>query len=113
MEGVPPVADRGIGHDGNADNPRSVVVASDHYYIAYFNATDVGVVDATAYKIFADRREIVIMNAMGRKVQIFDMLGRTLKTVIPSSDAYRIYMPHTSAYVVRVDNERGVKVVTY
>ena len=100
-------------NDGNTDNPRTIIVEQDSTFIATFQVED-GIDDVTLPNIviysYAD--QVVVLNAEGRSVEIFDMSGRMVvreSAVSQSECRYTIFAP--GIYLVKV-GENVVKKVT-
>ena len=100
-------------NDGNTENPRNITVEQDSTFTAFFQVID-GINEANLpnVNVFSHENVIVVVNAEGYSVEIFDMSGRLIvsESRISSSESnYTIYAP--GIYLVKV-GENMVKKVT-
>jgi hypothetical protein len=77
-------------HDGDTNNPRYVVAASDATYIAYFsqNAAIEDVI-TNSMAIYIENRRIVV-NGQTEQIKVFDMIGREVKNESLSTGVYMV-----------------------
>ena len=99
-------------NDGNTENPRAVIVEQDSMFIASFQIHD-GINDLhmTAIDIYSYENQIVVTNAEGFSVEIFDMSGRLVggeSRVTKTVSQYTIYAP--GVYLVKVGDHMAKKV---
>lgn len=90
-------------HDGNTDNPRSVVATSDITYIAYFTTSNEGIEDVSDQNIkvvVRDGRICADGNDFG-SIRVFDISGReVVNNNLPSG-----------VYLVKIGNHFTTKVL--
>ena len=91
-------------NDGNTDNPRTIIVEQDSTFIANFQLSD-GINDLTMpdINIYSYEDQIVIVNAEGFSVEVFDMSGRLVVSesrIAQSECRYTISAP--GIYLVKV-----------
>ena len=100
-------------NDGNTENPRNITVEQDSTFTAYFHIVDgINDVNMPAINIYSNDNHIVITNAEGFPVQIFDMSGRLIVRESRISDSSREYTILSSGiYLVKV-GDNVVKKVT-
>ena len=100
-------------NDSVTDNPRTVLVEQDSTFIAYFQIIDgINENDLSNVTIYSYADQVVVLNAEGQSVEIFDMSGRMVvreSTVSQSECRYTILAP--GIYLVKV-GENVVKKVT-
>ena len=99
-------------NDGNTDNPRTIVVEQDSTFTAFFQVIDgINEVDLPNVNVYSYENVIVVTNAEGYFVEIFDMSGRLIagEKVSQSVRQYNILAP--GIYLVKV-GEAMVKKVT-
>ncbi len=100
-------------NDGNTDNPRTITVEQDSTFTAYFQLIDgINDPDMPAISIYSSDNHIVVTNAEGFPVQIFDMSGRLIvreSRITESVREYTILAP--GVYLVKV-GDNVVKKVT-
>gem|GEM_PF-1686072 len=97
--------------DGNTQNPRPVTLTEDKTFIATFGTVGIAVPEFHPYDVYAVRNEIVVKNATGSRVRIFDARGRLLSSENSVPDEYRFPVVATGTYLVQVDNDSARKVV--
>ena len=100
-------------NDGNTENPRAIIVEQDSMFIASFQVSD-GINDVTlpSIIIYSYADQIVVGNAEGYSVEIFDMSGRKVageSSITQSERRFTIYAP--GIYLVKV-GDSVVKKVT-
>ncbi|MBP5400537.1 MAG: T9SS type A sorting domain-containing protein, partial [Bacteroidales bacterium] len=100
-------------NDGNTENPRAIIVEQDSTFIATFQVDDgINESDLSNVTIYSYADQVVVLNAEGQSVEIFDMSGRMVvreSTVSQSECRYTIFAP--GIYLVKV-GENVVKKVT-
>lgn len=100
--------------DGNSDNPRYVTLTSDTTLVAIFDAAgteSVTDVDMIHHIVTTEGSKIIVDNASGMRIRIFDSMGRCLSTST-TSDRMRVFrMPTAGLYLVQVADYPAQKVV--
>ena len=99
--------------DGITDNPRFVTVCSDTVFIAQFAAGDaIAGHEAEQLCIYAGQREIIVKNAEGQPLQLFDLTGRLLGSIEAIAHAEQhLPVQAPGVYIVRIGNDRMQKIV--
>ena len=103
-------------NDGNAENPRTVTVEQDSTFVAYFEMVDgIHEIDGNSISIYSYNNQIVVVNAEGLSIEIFDMSGRLIVSesrITTSECNYTLYAP--GIYLVRVGESlvKKVKIIT-
>ena len=97
--------------DGNTQNPRSVTLTEDKTFIATFGTVGIASPELRTYDVYAVRNEIVVKNAEGSRVRIFDAKGSLLSSEQSVPEEYRFHVVATGTYFVQVDNDSACKVV--
>ena len=99
-------------NDGNTDNPRIITVERDSTFIASFQVSDgINDVDLPGVIIYSYDNQVVVSNAEGFSVEIFDVSGRLVvseSTVSQSERRYTLYAP--GIYLVKVGDSVVKKV---
>ena len=90
--------------DGLADNPRTLVVTGDATYVDTFQTVE-AIADAEGEVRVAPTRggRISISGAEGRRVEVYDIAGRTICSVRRASALCQLAMPETGLYLVAVE----------
>jgi hypothetical protein len=101
--------------DGNTDNPRTITVVQDSTFTAIFQILD-GINDANLSNVtvYSYENNVVVTNAEGFSVEIFDMSGRLVVSERSISQSVRKYTLETDGiYLVKVGNSvfKKVKIV--
>ena len=100
--------------DGNTDNPRRVTLMSDTTFVATFDASGTeGItdVDIIRYTVTTEESKIIVNDAPGMRIRIFDSLGRCLSTST-TADRVRVFrMPTAGLYMVQVADHPAQKVI--
>ena len=99
-------------NDGNTDNPRFITVEQDSTFTAIFQIQD-GINDANMsnVNIYSYENQIIIANAEGFSVDIFDISGRLIVSESSISQSIRKYTIATDGiYLVKVGNSVFKKV---
>ena len=98
--------------DGNTNNPRYITVEQDSLFTAIFQLAD-AINDAimSNVTVYSYANQIVVVNAEGFSVEIFDMSGRLLVSEQNISQSVRKYTIATNGiYLVKVGNSVFKKV---
>ena len=98
--------------DGNTENPRFITVEQDSTFTAIFQIQD-GINDANLsnVNVYSYENQIVIANAEGFSVEIFDISGRLIVSESSISQSVRKYTIATDGiYLVKVGNNVFKKV---
>ena len=93
-------------NDGNTDNPRTVTVTGEATYTAHFQPT-VGIEDITnpITSIYSYANYIVVENAEGVSVEIYDMTGKLIVNEACNNSKRCVFTVNSSGvYVVRTGN---------
>lgn len=100
-------------NDGSTENPRTVTLNEDLTFMASFEANPTGINDAETadYTIGTRDGSIVITNAPGQQIRIFDNLGRCLITDQGASTTRIFPVPTTGTYMIQVGTIPARKVV--
>ncbi|MBQ0161289.1 MAG: C10 family peptidase [Bacteroidales bacterium] len=104
--------------DNTTDNPYNIWVVENTRKYAYFvedndNPAGISTIDDDNNTItYIQQRNLHIVNADGRQVQVFDMMGRTIFSS-NHYDSTPILMPASGVYVVAIDQQYASKVVAY
>ncbi len=101
-------------HDDNTDNPRSVTLTQDTIFIAFFHST-LGIANADqpgGYVITSHHLRLTVQGASQQPIHIFDIMGRHIAS-LPSQhpDNATFDLPSSGVYLVRVGNEKPVKIL--
>ena len=99
-------------NDGNTDNPRNITVEQDSTFIAYFQVVDaINEADIPNITIYGYDNQIVVVNAEGLTVEIFDMSGRlVVRESRISQDERRYTIVAPGVYLVKVGESMAKKV---
>ena len=97
--------------DGNTDNPRMVTITEDATYTAEFVST-IGISEVTTFpfEVYAHNNTLVIKQAEGQPVTVFDMMGRIIFQTTATEES-TFNLPTAGVYVVRVGESFVRKVV--
>lgn len=99
-------------NDGNTENPRYITVEQDSTFTAIFQIQD-GINDANMsnVNVYSYENQVVVANAEGFSVEIFDMSGRLVISENNVSQSVRKYIIATDGiYLVKVGNSVFKKV---
>ncbi len=99
--------------DGSTDNPLSFVVTRDTTFTAFFDVADgIGGNFVDGVQIYTANKSIVIGNAEGKGVSIYDSTGQLLinETSI-TTNKHMLYIGRQGIYFVRVGNGKAQKVL--
>ncbi|MBR1849787.1 MAG: leucine-rich repeat domain-containing protein [Bacteroidales bacterium] len=102
-------------NDNDTNAERTVVVTSDTTFTAYFEVNDttagIGLVDLASAVIYAESGRVVVENAEGNVVTLYDAAGRILAIKQSNSQAIALDVPATGAYLVKVGNAPARRIV--
>jgi hypothetical protein len=90
-------------HDGNTENPRSVIATSDITYIAYFATSNEGIDDSPEHnvRVFARNGKICAEGMADDTIIVFDISGRqVVNNNLPSG-----------VYLVKISNRYSTKIL--
>ena len=102
--------------DGIKESERMVSVYSDTTFIAIFEADEDGIAghEAEQLCIYAGQMEIIVKNAEGQPLQLFDLTGRLLCSIEAIAHAEQhLPVQAPGVYIVRIGNDRMQKIVIY
>ena len=101
--------------DGIKESWRTVPVHSDTTFIAYFEAGNaIAGHEAEQLCIYAGQMEIIVKNAEGQPLQLFDLTGRLLCSIEAIAHAEQhLPVQAPGVYIVRIGNDRMRKIVIY
>ena len=100
-------------NDGDTANPHTVNVTVDSIVIAYFRYVGGIGIDPTAVDasvITAENRTILISNAEGMAVRVYDIAGRLCHYVRQASRQQRITVDYPGVYLVQTDSYPAHKI---
>ena len=97
-------------HDGNTDNPRQVTLTGDMSFTASFGTVGTDAVMPYNFHVYAVHDVIVVENADGNRVRIFDAVGRQMTTQSSVTDTYRYQVPASGVYLIQVGEHPARKV---
>lgn len=105
-----------FGHwsDGNTDNPRYLELTGDTALLAYFvpaGSEEVNETKAKDIVVGVQDGQIVVENAAGKSILIFDSVGRPLTTESGSAEVQVFPMPAAGVYYVQVGDNPAQRVV--
>lgn len=91
--------------DGNTENPRHILVTEDLRLTATFDAGEARVTDITLspISIHTEGHIIVVENATGSMIRVFDTLGRLLGSATHVSAIHKFRVSATGIYLIQVD----------
>ena len=90
--------------DGLADNPRTLVVTGDATYVATFQTVEaIAGAEGDVRVAPTPGGKISISGADGRRVEVYDIAGRTICSVHRASALCQLAMPKTGVYLVAVE----------
>lgn len=96
--------------DGSTANPRRVTVTGDLAFTAFFEQVSIASTAVANVKVHADGGEVVVEDANGLCVEIYDCSGRLVLSSANVVGTYRVALPTAGVYVVRVGDRGTVKV---
>lgn len=99
--------------DGSTENPRTIILNEDLLFIATFEADITGINNAETpdYQIGTQDGSIVVTDAGGQQIRIFDNLGRCLITDKGGSPTRVFPVPSTGTYMIQVGTAPARKIV--
>lgn len=99
-------------HDGNTDNPRSVLLTDDTVFVAFFSSP-LGIEsdnEQGGYIILSQHKRISVQGAGNQEIAIYDLLGRRIASADRRhADNISFLLPASGIYIVRIGNEKPVK----
>ena len=100
--------------DGNTSYTRVVAVICDMTYTAIFD-TEVGIEDVATddYDVYGTTQSIVVSNAEGQEIQVFDLDGRPIAYVPHAEAEQHIDILHKGIYFVVIDHNPARKVMVW
>lgn len=99
--------------DDNIDNPRQIIVSQDQEFIATFQAvTAISDVNRNDIAIYSHHNQIVVNNAEGRSIEIYNMAGQLIVLEASNPQTNRCFTVNTrGVYLVRVGQDMFKKVI--
>jgi hypothetical protein len=99
--------------DGSTENPHTVILNENAYYIATFSQSSQGTNSPIQSKWYAysESGTIVVMGDNLGEIQILDELGRLLHSYSSPANVVRFIVPSSGIYFVRVDNSGAKRIV--
>ena len=99
--------------DDNTDNPRSVILTQDTLFVAYFHST-LGITDANqsgGYIVTSHNLRLTIQGVQQQPIHIYDIMGRHIAGISAQHPDNTVFdLPHSGVYLVRIGNEKPVKI---
>lgn len=101
--------------DGITDNPRTVALTQDTLFIAQFHSP-VGISDVSysgGFVVTTHQLRITIQCDQPQPIHIYDLMGRHIAGTDSRGHADNVSydLPHSGVYIVRVGNDKPVKVL--
>ena len=102
-------------NDNNTDNPRSIILTQDTLFIAFFHSP-VGIDDNHrtngGYIVTSQHLRITVQGAQQQPIHIYDLMGRHIAGTSAQHPDNAIFdLPHSGVYLVRIGNEKPVKIL--
>lgn len=100
--------------DGSTDNPRRVTVTGDVSFTAFFEQLSILSPETIQPNVQVEGREIVVRDANGKKIEIYDVEGRLVAAETRQAEMQQtasLRVPAAGIYVVRVGETGAVKVI--
>ncbi len=99
--------------DGNTESPRRLTVTEDMELTATFDSDEVGITDVPSpdANIMVQDNVITVRGAEGKRVRIFDSVGRLLSTAQTASEVQHFRMTVAGVYLVQVGDGTAQRVV--
>jgi len=98
--------------DGNTDNPRNLTLIGDTVLVAFFHSP-LGIDQDDSkpgYIILTRQQQITICGAESQPIVIYDLLGRPVaSTNAHHADNIFYNLPSTGVYIIRIGNEKPLK----
>lgn len=97
--------------DDVTDPNRTVEVTDDIIYTAYFerNQSIDSIEEPNQSIVSTGHQTIIVSNAEGQQVSIYDLMGRTLYS--QKTDNVTYHVPHSGIYLVRIGNRKAFKLI--
>lgn len=91
--------------DGNTENPRHILVTEDLRLTATFDAGEAKITDITLspVSIHTEGHTIIVENATGSMIRLFDTLGRLLGSATHVSAIHKFRVSATGIYLIQID----------
>lgn len=100
--------------DGNADNPRQVMLDHDTIFVALFHSP-VGIHDTAqpaGFTVLSQGLRISIQGADNQPIRIYDLMGCLVASTPASHEASVSYtLPHAGIYLIRVGQQKPAKLL--
>ena len=100
-------------NDNNTDNPRTVILTQDTIFVAYFQHS-LGIApteSAGGYVIATRQLHLTVRGADHQPIHIYDLMGRTVANLPAEHPVEASFnLPHSGVYLVRIGNEKPIKV---
>ena len=94
--------------DGNTDNPRTISIMQDSTFTAEFALINsISVATTFPFEIYSRNNTLIIKQAEGQSVAIFDMMGRCVFQTIANEES-SCTLPTAGVYIVKI-GERFVR----
>ena len=104
-------------HDGNTDNPRTVLLEHDTIFVAFFGSP-AGIEESeegAGYTLITQGLRLTVQGA-DAPVMVYDLMGRVIATHSTTNSQptnVTFTLPHTGIYLVRIGENRPAKVFVY
>ena len=100
-------------NDDNTDNPRRIIVTQDQEFVATFQpVTAISAVDMNNISVYSHNNQIVVNNAEGYAIAIYNMAGQLIVSEASNAQATKCFtMNTTGIYLVRVGQDMFKKVI--
>lgn len=101
--------------DGSMENPRQITLTTDSIFIAFFHTPTVGIDNISqpaGFVVLSQQLRITIQGADNEAIHIYDVMGRHIQ----SADAHHPHnatfqLPHQGIYIIKVGNQKPVKIL--
>ncbi|MDO4218248.1 MAG: DUF6383 domain-containing protein, partial [Bacteroidales bacterium] len=90
--------------DGVIENPRTITLTCDSTFTATFGTVGTESTLPYSFQIYAHHDVIVVENANGNRIRIFDAVGRILATQMVASSTFQYQVPSSGVYLIQVGN---------
>ncbi len=99
--------------DGNTENPRHVLVTEDIALTATFDVDAVGItnVESPSATITVEGGILTVQGAAGKRVRIFDEVGRLLATQDNLPETHSFRLPAAGVYLIQIGTGAAQRVV--
>lgn len=100
-------------NDDNTDNLRRIIVTQDQEFVATFQpVTAISAVDMNNISVYSHNNQIVVNNAEGYAIAIYNMAGQLIVSEASNAQATKCFtMNTTGIYLVRVGQDMFKKVI--